>query len=78
MADVKVRKLPDWVLATLRVRVEGRSVEEELRHLLTAEAGKPKKNRAAEMAALRKMLQKKYGTLSDHTRGVRRERDARS
>ena len=70
MADIKVRRLSDWVVATLRVRAEGegRSLEEELRYLLTAEAGQPKKNRAAEMAAFRKMLQRKYGTLSESTR----------
>lgn len=79
MADVKVRKLPDWVVASFRIRADsaGRSLEEELRTLLTEEAGQPKKERAAEMAAFRKMLHRKYGTLSDSTRRIRKEREAR-
>lgn len=80
MADVKVRKLPDWVVASFRLRAEiaGHSLEEELRMLLMEEASQPKKDRAAEMAAFRKMLNRKYGTLTDSTRGIREERERRS
>ena len=79
MADVKARKLPDWVVSAFKIRADaaGRSLEEELRTLLTEEVGQSQKNRAAEMAAFRKMLQRKYGKLSDSTRGIRQERQAR-
>ncbi|MDP2996793.1 MAG: hypothetical protein Q8N47_04840 [Bryobacterales bacterium] len=79
MADVKIRKLPDWVVAAFRTRAEcsGRSLEEELRVLLTDTASRPRQERAAEMEAFRKMLRRKYGPLSDSTDGIRADREAR-
>jgi plasmid stability protein len=79
MSDVKVRQLPNWVVSTFRVRAvsAGRSLEEELRILLTEAAAKPKRESALEMIAFRKMLQRKYGKLSDSTAGIRAERRAR-
>ena len=79
MADVKILKLPDWVVSTLRVRAThvGRSLEEELRTLLTEAASKPKREIIAEMTAFRSMLRRKYGQLSDSTRGIRADRKAR-
>jgi plasmid stability protein len=40
MADVKVRNLPDWLVTSFRKHAENeeRSLEEELRMLITAEA----------------------------------------
>ena len=79
MADVKIRKLPEWVVVAFKDRAahQGRSLEEELRCLLTEAASKPKQDRTAEMAAFRKMLHRKYGTLADSTGGVRADRQAR-
>ena len=79
MADVKIRKLPEWVVVAFKDRAEhqGRSLEEELRSLLTEAASKPKQDRTAEMAAFRKMLRRKYGTLADSTGGIRADRHAR-
>jgi plasmid stability protein len=79
MADVKIRKLPEWVVVAFKDRAahQGRSLEEELRNLLTEAASKPKQNRIAEMAAFRKMLRRKYGTLADSTGGIRADRQAR-
>jgi len=79
MAEVKIRKLPDWVVATYKLRAEreGRSLEEELRVLLSQFSLKPKQERIAEMQAFRKMLRRKYGKLSDSTSGIRAERQAR-
>jgi len=53
MADVKIRKLPEWVVVAFKDRAahRGRSLEEELRSLLTEAASKPKQDRTAEMAA---------------------------
>jgi plasmid stability protein len=79
MPDLKIRKLADWVVATLRLRADhaGHSLEEELRILLTEAASKPKHDRAAELAAFRDMLRRKYGTLSDSTGEIRADREAR-
>ena len=76
---MKVRRLPDWVVTAFKTRAElaGRSLEEELRVLLTEVAAKPKRERSAEMAAFRRMLQRKYGTLSDSTAGIREDREGR-
>jgi len=79
MADVKIRKLPEWVVVAFKDRAahRGRSLEEELRSLLTEAASQPKQDRTAEMAAFRKMLRRKYGTLADSTGGIRADRQAR-
>ena len=79
MADVKIRKLPDWVVSSLRLRAEssGRSLEEELRTLLVEAASRPKQDRATELAAFREMLRRKYGTLHSSTEDVRADREAR-
>jgi plasmid stability protein len=79
MADVKIRKLPDWVVSAFRVRAThaGRSLEEELRTLLTEAASRPKRESAAEMAAFRNMLRRKYGSVGDSTGGIRADRQAR-
>jgi len=47
MADVKIRRLADWVVATLK------------------------------LAAFRRMLRRKYGTLADSTEGIGADREAR-
>ncbi len=40
-------------------------------------AKKPQREIAAEVKALRAMLRRKYGTLSDSTEGIREDREAR-
>jgi plasmid stability protein len=79
MSEVKIRKLPDWVVDAFRLRAEnaGRSLEEELRLLLTEAALKPKQDRALELASFREMLQRKYGTLRDSTEDIRQDRETR-
>jgi plasmid stability protein len=79
MPEVKVRRLPDWVVTAFksRARQAGRSLEEELRILLVDTAKKPRSEIAAELEAFRGMLRLKYGTLSDSTEGIREEREAR-
>jgi plasmid stability protein len=79
VADVKVRRLPDWVVAAYRERAvrAGHSLEEELRLLLTDLAAKPKLELAAEISAFRGMLRRKYGTLADSTDGIRADRETR-
>jgi plasmid stability protein len=79
MPDVKIRKLPESVIATFRMRAAaaGRSMEEELRLLLTEAVSRPKQDLVAEAQAFREMLRQKYGTLSDSTGGVREDRESR-
>ena len=79
MPDVKVRRLPDWVVTTFksRARQAGRSLEEELRVLLVDTAQKPRREIVAELKAFRGMLRRKYGVLSDSTEGIREDREAR-
>lgn len=79
VADVKVRNLPDWVVASFRNRAEreGRSLEEELRTFITEEAMKRRQETLKKLKAFRNKLRKKYGVLSDSTPGIREDRQAR-
>jgi plasmid stability protein len=79
MADVKIRKLPDWVVASYKARAEhaGRSLEEELRILLVDGASESRKELLRKIDAFRNRLKRKYGTLSDSTVGIREDREAR-
>jgi plasmid stability protein len=79
MADVKIRELPDWVVASYKARAEhaGHSLEEELRTLLIEQASKCRKEALRRIDALRNGLRRKYGTLSDSTPGIREDREAR-
>lgn len=79
MADVKIRKLPDWVVQAHRGRAEraGRSLEEELRLLLTDAALKPQREFAERAAAFRERLRRQFGELSDSTKEIRKDRQAR-
>ena len=79
MADVKIRKLPDWVVAAHKSHAAsaGRSLEEELRTLLTEAARKPQLDLGRKAAALRNRLRTMHGTLPDSTPGIRKDRQAR-
>jgi plasmid stability protein len=77
MADVKIRKLDDWVVESFRARAQqaGRSLEEELRQLLTETARERRQRLIVELEALNADLRKKYGELPDSTPSIREERD---
>jgi len=79
MADVKVRNLPDWVVHSFKARAShaGRSLEEELRLLLTEEAAKRRQETLRKLKAFQDKMRKKYGVLSDSTPGIREDRQAR-
>jgi plasmid stability protein len=79
VADVKVRKVPDWVVESFRSRATalGHSLEEELRSLLTEIAHARRQEFIAEAGAFRKTLHKRYGQLSDSTRGIAADRERR-
>jgi plasmid stability protein len=77
MADVKIRKLDDWVVASFRARAKhaGRSLEEELRQFLTEAARERRQRFIAELDELNARLREKYGELPDSTPLIREERD---
>jgi plasmid stability protein len=77
VADVKIRKLDDWVVESFRARARqaGRSLEEELRQLLTETARERRRRLVAELDELNAELREKYGELPDSTPLIREERD---
>ncbi len=79
MADVKVRNLPDWVVNSFKARANhaGRSLEEELRLLLTEAATQRRQETLRTIRAHQEKMRKKYGVLSDSTPGIREDRQAR-
>jgi len=78
-ANIKVRKVPDWVIASFRSRaaVLGRSLEEELRSLLTEVAHARLQEFIQESGAFQESLLTRHGQLSDSTKGVTEDRRAR-
>jgi hypothetical protein len=79
MANVKIRKIPDWVVLhyQARARQAGRSLEEELRLLLTEGALRPQREFAEQARLLRRRIFDRHGILSDTTALIRQDRDSR-
>jgi plasmid stability protein len=77
MADVTIRKLDDWVVASFRARAKqaGHPLEEELRQFLTEAARERRQRFAAKLDALDARLRERYGELPDSTPLIREERD---
>jgi plasmid stability protein len=69
MADVTIRKLDDWVVASFRARAKqaGRSLEEELRQFLTEAARERRRRFADKLEAFAERLRSKYGEMPDST-----------
>jgi plasmid stability protein len=79
MTDVRVRNLDNWVVEALRARAKrhGRSLEGELRELLSEEAMRPRLEAAARAQALREGIAREHGLLPDSAALIREDRDAR-
>jgi hypothetical protein len=80
MTDVRVRKVDDWVVESLRQRARSQgysSLEGALRDWLREEAMRPKRDLADELRRMRGELKGKYGTFSDSAALIREERDSR-
>jgi plasmid stability protein len=77
MADVKIRKLDDWVVASFRARAKqaGRSLEEELRQFLTETARERRRRFADKLEVFSEQLRAKYGEMPDSTPLIREDRD---
>jgi len=78
MADVRVRKIDDWVVGWFRSQAKqhGRSLEGELRQTLTDAALRRKREIGAELRADLQKLEEKYGRFPDSTALIREQRDA--
>jgi hypothetical protein len=76
VADVKIHLVPDWVIEAHRSRGEacGRTLEEELRSVLTDAAFATQHQFAREASAFRDQLRSKYGRVSDSTPGIVEDR----
>ena len=79
MTEVRIRNVDDWVveLHRNRAKLDGRSLENELRQVITDAALAKKQALAAELRAGVNELRDKYGTFSDSAVLIREERDAR-
>jgi len=79
MTDVRVRDLDDDIVALLkdRARLNGRSLENELREALTELATQPKRELAERAARLRAEIKAESGVLADSAPFIREERDRR-
>lgn len=79
MTEVRIRNVDDWVVEWHRSRAkrEGRSLESELRDLLTIVALERKQAVAQEMRADLDLLRNKYGQFPDSAVSIREDRERR-
>ena len=79
MTDVRVRNLDDNVVAQLkdRARMNGRSLENEIREALTELATRSRREIVERTAQLRASIKAESGVLTDSAPFIREERDRR-
>jgi plasmid stability protein len=79
MAEVRIRKLEEWVVNALRSRArrQGRSLEGKLRELLREEAMRPRAEAANRAQAMREAIAHEHGLLPDSATLIREDRDTR-
>ncbi len=79
MAEIRIRSLDDSIVAALRLRAKqhGRSLEAELRALLTREALGSRRALLDKLDRFRETLRAEYGAFPDSTPMIRAERDRR-
>jgi len=79
MSDVRVRNLDDDVVAQLkdRARMNGRSLENEIREALTELATRSRREVVERAAQLRASIKAESGVLTDSAPFIREERDRR-
>lgn len=77
MAEVRVRNLGDEVVGEFKERAKrhGRSLEAELRELLTSEALRPRRELIEDLERFSETLRGKYGLLPDSAPIIREERE---
>jgi plasmid stability protein len=79
MTELRIRKLDDWVTSWLKAqaKLHGKSLEKELREMLTDIVRSRKQQIADELLQNLEALEKKYGLFPDSTPGIRKERQTR-
>lgn len=79
MTEVRVRNVDEWVVEWHRrqAKLDGNTLEGELRQVLTEAALAQKRALAGEMRAGLEELRSKYGTFSDSAALIREDRDRR-
>src|SRR5262249_38625798 len=79
MAEVRVRKLDQWIVDWFRGQAarHGHSLEQELRNLLTDSVVQRRQALADQLRAGLNELRDKYGTFPDRPIVIRPDRDAR-
>jgi plasmid stability protein len=79
VTDLRIRNIDDWVLDVHRqqAKLQGKTLENAAREILTAAALARKQQIAAEHRAALQELQNKYGVFSDSAALIREERDRR-
>jgi plasmid stability protein len=79
MTEVRVRNVDDWVVEWHRhqAKLDGKSLESELREVLTDAALSKKRQIASEMRAGLQELRSQHGAFSDSAKIIREDRDRR-
>jgi plasmid stability protein len=77
MAEIRVRKLDDWVASWFKsqAKLHGRSLEKELREFLTETVRSRKQQVSDQLLAGIEALQQRQGSFPDSTSGIREERE---
>jgi plasmid stability protein len=77
MGDVRIRDLDTSVVLGLKARARrhGRTLQEELKTLLTEAALRPRRELAEELRRFQHELRASHGELPDSTQRIREERD---
>ena len=79
MTELRIRKLDDWVTSWFKTqaKLHNRSLEKELRELLTETVRLRKHQIAHQMLADLEAIEQKHGLFPDGAKGIREERDKR-
>lgn len=79
MTELRIRKLDDWVTSRLRsqAKLHNRSLEKELRELLTKTVRSRKEQIAKQMLSDLEAIERRHGLFPDCAKGIREERDKR-
>jgi plasmid stability protein len=79
MTEVRIRKLDEWVTTFLKsqAKAHNRSLEKELRELLTEMVRARKKQIAEDLLSSLNVIERSHGLFQCGTAGIREERDKR-
>lgn len=79
MAELRIRNLDEWVSSWLKsqAKLHGRTLEKELRELLTETARTQKERVAQDLLENLTQLEQKHGLFTEGTAGIREERETR-